>query len=54
MLQYLKDEDILDEETTVPDAQKFIENHIKGEEIYDFYVLLRRAVTVGSRKKAKS
>jgi endonuclease III len=54
MLSYLREEDIFDEETTVLDAQKFGENHIKGEEIYEFYILLRRAVTAGSRKKAKS
>jgi endonuclease III len=54
MLTYLKEEEILDEETTLLDAQKFVENHIKGDDIYDFYVLLRRAVTNGSRKKAKS
>jgi endonuclease III len=53
MLGLLREEEIMDEETTVLDAQKFVENHVKGEEIYEFYVLLRRAVTNGSRKKAK-
>ena len=54
MLGYLREEEIMDEETTVLDAQKFVENHVKGEEIYEFYVLLRQAVINGSRKKAKS
>jgi endonuclease III len=53
MLGYLREEEIMDEETTVLDAQKFVENHVKGEDIFEFYVLLRRAVTSGSRKKAK-
>jgi endonuclease III len=55
MLDYLRDEEILDPETTMAEAQKFVENHIKGEEIYDFYMVLRRvALSCGPRKKAKS
>jgi endonuclease III len=54
MLNYLLEEEILEEETALAEAQKFVENQIKGEEIYDFYRLLRRAVIDGPRKKAKS
>jgi endonuclease III len=54
MLAYLREQEVFDEETSIQDAQKFVENHVKGEEIYDFYVLLRKAVlSDGSRKKAK-
>ncbi|MGA2441957.1 MAG: hypothetical protein ABSH08_13445 [Tepidisphaeraceae bacterium] len=54
MLAYLREEEVFDEETSIQDAQKFVENHVKGEEIYDFYVLLRKAaLSDGSRKRAK-
>ena len=54
MLAYLREQEVFDEETSIQDAQKFVENHVKGEEIYDFYVLLRKAaLSDGSRKKAK-
>jgi endonuclease III len=54
MLTYLKEEEILDEETTLAEAQKFVENHVKGEEIFDFYMVLRRAaLSSDTRKKAK-
>jgi endonuclease III len=54
MLAYLREQEVFDEETSIQDAQKFVENHVKGEEIYDFYVLLRKAALAdGSRKKAK-
>ncbi len=43
MMDYLREEGVIDEETTIEEAQKFVENHIKGEEIYDFYWVLRRA-----------
>jgi endonuclease III len=55
MLDYLRDEEILDEQTTIVEAQKFVENHVKGEELYDFYVVLRKAaLSGGPRKKARS
>jgi endonuclease III len=54
MLAYLKEQEILDEDATLPEAQKFVENHIKSDDLYDFYVLLRRAALDGSRKRAKS
>jgi endonuclease III len=54
MCDYLREEGILDEETSVADAQKFVENHIKGEDLYDFYVVLRKASLGGGRKKAKA
>jgi hypothetical protein len=54
MLDYLIDEEILDEGTTIPEAQKFVEHHLKAEELYDCYVLLRKAAqSDGPRKKAR-
>jgi endonuclease III len=54
MLAYLIEEEILDEGTTLPEAQKFVEHHVKSEELFDFYAVLRKAaLSDGSRKKAK-
>jgi endonuclease III len=52
MLDYLREEGVVEEETTKEEAQKFVENHIKGEDIYDLYCVLRRAAISG--RKAKS
>jgi endonuclease III len=60
MLAYLKAQGAVDETFTVPDAQKFIENHLKLEELHDLYVCLRRVVygpstvAADSAKKAKT
>jgi endonuclease III len=55
MLSYLIEEEILDEGTTIPEAQKFVEHHVKGEDIFDFYIVLRKAaLSDGPRKKARS
>jgi endonuclease III len=55
MLGYLREQEVFDEQTTVQEAQRFIENHVKAEDLYDFYVLLRKAALAdGSKRKAKS
>lgn len=55
MLSYLKEQEILDEETTLPNAQKFLENHVKSDDLYEYFVLLRKAAQAdGARKRAKS
>src|SRR6476661_3237314 len=42
MLAYLKEQEILDEELPLEEAQKFIEHHLKAEECGDLYTCLRR------------
>src|SRR4051812_48956958 len=55
MLEYLSEEEILEEGTAADDAQKFVEHHLKHEDMYPFFVALRTAVTEGKgRKKAKA
>jgi endonuclease III len=55
ILAYLRGEEVVDEETTVEEAQRFLEYHLKAEELYDFYAQVRRAAHAeGTRKKAKS
>jgi len=55
-VEYLKEEEILEEDVTVEDAQKFIEHHVKAEECYDLYTVLRAAAQSAgddSKKKKK-
>jgi endonuclease III len=55
MLQYLRDHETVDEETPLPEVQRFLENHVKAEEIYDHYMMLRKAAqSDGTKKKVKS
>jgi hypothetical protein len=51
MLDYLIDEKILESGTTLEDAQKFVEHHLKAEECYELFSCLRKAVFEGRRKK---
>ena len=59
MLEYLKAQKAVDVKSTVAEAQKFIESHLKMEELYELYVCLRRVVYVTATavepaKKAKA
>ncbi len=53
MMAYLNDEEILEEGTSLDDAQKFVEHHLKAEDLYPFYIALRAAAAKG-KKKAKA
>lgn len=54
MLAYLKEHGIVEEATSIEDAQKFLEHAVKSEEHYDLYASLRRAAfEAGSSKKKK-
>jgi hypothetical protein len=58
MLAYLKDEQLIEPETTLEEAQKFVEHHIKAEECHDFFHVFRAAATdaaedAGKKKKKK-
>jgi endonuclease III len=54
MLAYLREEGMFEDKTTPEDGQRFIENNLKAEECYDFYVSLRRAATSEARAKKKA
>jgi endonuclease III len=58
MLEYLRDREAVDPELPVPEVQRYLEHHLKAEECYDFYVLLRRGSqqggSDGDSKKKKS
>lgn len=51
MLEVLAEGGAVEPETTIEEAQKFIESHLKADELYEFYALVRRAA---GAKKVKS
>lgn len=51
MLAYLREHDVIEEGTSLDDAQKFLEHAVKSEEHYDLYSALRRAAMDGAKKK---
>jgi len=53
MLELLREEDVVDEDTTLEEAQKFVEHHLKTGEAWDFYASVRKATFGEGRKKAK-
>ncbi len=54
MLEYLRDDEIVEESTPAEEAQKFVEHHLKAEEMFPFYVALRAASADGSKGKKKA
>src|SRR5688500_2713036 len=53
MLGYLREEEIFDDGVNLEEGQKFVEHHIKGEDHYDFFHVLRRAVHGDGKRKKK-
>jgi endonuclease III len=57
MLSYLMNEEVLEEKTDLVTAQKFLEHHLKPDECYEFYMVVRQAAqreAEGGGKKKKS
>jgi len=54
MLAYLRSEGAFEEKTTLDEAQRFLEQHVKIEEWYDFFVCIRRAVYSDAARKKKA
>ncbi len=57
MLDFLREEGIVDETTPLEEAQRFVEHHLKAEEHYPFYAALRAAAAgaeAKGKKKAKA
>jgi len=54
MLGYLREQEIIDEQTNLEEAQRFVEHHIKHEESHNFFTVLRAAAAQeGGRAKKK-
>ncbi len=57
ILDLLVDEEIVEEGTSLVDAQKFVEHHLKDDECYAFYHALRQVAfeeRKSTKKKAKA
>jgi endonuclease III len=51
MLTYFREQKIVDEDTSMEDAQKFVENHLKAEDCYDLFVSIRRVLWDEKKRK---
>lgn len=55
ILAYLKGQEVVEDSASLEEAQRFVEYHLKAEEVYEFFVSVRRAAHgEGSRKKARA
>jgi endonuclease III len=57
ILDYLRDQGIIEDGATVDEAQRFVEHQLKADECYDLFAALRRVVSdevTRGRKKAKA
>jgi endonuclease III len=50
ILALLRDDEIVEEQTSLEEAQRFLEHHLKADEAYEFFVITRRASQDGRRK----
>jgi endonuclease III len=53
MLQTLRRHEVVDEATPLEDVHRFLEHHLKAEECYDFFYLVRKASQVDGGDEAK-
>jgi endonuclease III len=54
-LEYLHDQEIVEDGATLDDAQRFLEHQLKAEECHDLFAALRKAVSdEGTRGKKKA
>src|SRR3954451_18275937 len=54
-LEYLHDQEIVEDGATLDDAQRFLEHQLKAEECHDLFLALRKVVSdEGSRPKKKA
>src|SRR3954469_7449367 len=60
MLEYLRDQGVVDDDTSLSDAQKFVEHHLKDEDCHALFTAIRHFVydrpakPQGTKKKAKA
>jgi endonuclease III len=53
ILGFLKEEEAVDQSATIEAAQKFVEHNLKSEDMHDFFVGCRSAVSEETRRKKK-
>lgn len=52
-MDYLIDMDILEDEVTAEEAQQFVENHVKADDMYGTYLAIRAKALTHERKKPR-
>jgi endonuclease III len=53
-LEFLLDEEVIEPETNLSDAQKFIEHNLRDASMHEFYTAVRASVFEESRRKKKA
>ena len=53
ILAYLREEEVVDEQTTLEEAQRFLEHHLKADDCYPFFTAIRSAVAEDGAKGKK-
>ena len=53
-LEFLRDEEIVETETSMEDAQKFVEHNLRDESMHDFFTAIRATVFEETRRKKKA
>ena len=53
ILSMLRDEDVIEEDTSLEEAQRFVEHHLKTGEAHPFFVAARQAAFEESRRSKK-
>jgi endonuclease III len=53
ILQLLRDEDVVEEQSNIEEAQRFVEHHLKTGEAYPFFAAARQAAFEESRRSRK-
>lgn len=53
ILALLREHEIVDEQTPLEEAQRFVEHHLKAEECYEFFVALRQELMQEHKGKKK-
>ena len=56
ILGYFREQGVVEDETTLDEAQRFVEHHLKAEECHDLFIAVRKVVSDESgraRKKSK-
>ena len=52
-VSFLTDEGVVEPGTSLEDAQKFVEHHLKAEECYELYTCLRTAAFEPGKRRGK-
>ncbi len=53
ILSMLRDEDVVEEDTSLEEAQRFVEHHLKTGEAHPFFIAVRQAAFEESRRSKK-